>query len=79
MRPGGRLVYAICSLQPEEGEAHLARAAALGLALDPVRPEELPGLEAAITPEGTLRTRPDLWAERGGMDGFFVARFRVPA
>jgi 16S rRNA (cytosine967-C5)-methyltransferase len=45
---------------------------------DPVRPEELPGLEAAVTPAGALRTRPEMWAERGGMDGFFVARFRAP-
>jgi len=75
LAPGGRLVVATCSLQPEEGEAHLARLAALGLRPEPVRPEEVPGLEAAITPEGALRTRPDLWAEKGGMDGFFVARF----
>jgi 16S rRNA (cytosine967-C5)-methyltransferase len=71
LKPGGRLVFATCSLQPEEGEAHLARAEALGLRLDPVR-DELPG----VTDRGTLRTRPDLWADRGGMDGFFVARFR---
>ena len=43
--------------------------------VDPVRPEEVPGLAEAITPRGTLRTRPDFWAEHGGMDGFFVARF----
>lgn len=73
--PGGRLVVATCSLQPEEGEAHLSRLAALGLRPDPVRAEEVPGLEQAITPEGALRTRPDFWGERGGMDGFFVARF----
>ncbi|HEY8612013.1 MAG TPA: transcription antitermination factor NusB [Roseomonas sp.] len=73
--PGGRLVIATCSLQPEEGEAHLARATSLGLRPDPVRAEEVPGLEGAITPEGALRTRPDFWAEKGGMDGFFVARF----
>lgn len=79
LKPGtGRLVFATCSLQPEEGEAHLARAEALGLRLDPIRPEELPGLAEAVTPGGTLRTRPDFWAERGGMDGFFAARF-VPA
>ncbi len=78
LAPGtGRLVFAVCSLQPEEGEAHLAAAAALGLAPDPIRAEEVPGLEAALTPAGALRTRPDLWAERGGMDGFFVARFRA--
>jgi 16S rRNA (cytosine967-C5)-methyltransferase len=75
LRPGGRLVFATCSLQPEEGEAHLARAEALGLTPDPIRAEELPGLEEALTPRGTLRTRPDMWAERGGLDGFFAARF----
>jgi 16S rRNA (cytosine967-C5)-methyltransferase len=75
LRPGGRLVFATCSLQREEGEAHLDRAAALGLTLDPIRPDELPGLEAALTARGTLRTRPDMWAERGGLDGFFAARF----
>ncbi len=74
LAPGGRLVFAVCSLQPEEGEAHLAAAAALGLAHDPLRPGEVP--EGLATPAGALRTRPDLWPERGGMDGFFAARFR---
>ncbi|MBK1659579.1 RsmB/NOP family class I SAM-dependent RNA methyltransferase [Paracraurococcus ruber] len=79
LAPGGRLVFATCSLQAEEGEAHRDAAAALGLAPDPIRAEELPGLAEAVTPSGTLRTRPDLWAGRGGMDGFFAARFRKPA
>lgn len=74
LKPGGRLVFATCSLQPEEGEAHLAAAAALGLRPDPITPGELPGLEAALSPEGALRTRPDFWAGRGGLDGFFAAR-----
>ena len=74
LRPSGRLVFATCSLQPEEGEAHLDRAAALGLTLDAIRPEELPGLPEALTARGTLRTRPDMWPERGGLDGFFAAR-----
>ncbi|MBB5688363.1 methyltransferase domain-containing protein [Roseomonas alkaliterrae] len=78
LRPGGRLVFATCSLQPEEGEAHLPRAAALGLVHKPFLPAELPGLPEAITPAGCLRTRPDFWAGRGGMDGFFAARFRRP-
>ncbi|WP_209442378.1 RsmB/NOP family class I SAM-dependent RNA methyltransferase [Neoroseomonas oryzicola] len=76
LAPGGRLVFATCSLQPEEGEAHLARAAGLGLVHDPFTAAELPGLPEAITPAGCLRTRPDFWPERGGMDGFFAARFR---
>jgi 16S rRNA (cytosine967-C5)-methyltransferase len=38
-----------------------------------VRPE-LVGVDAGwITEGGGLRLRPDYWAERGGMDGFFMA------
>jgi len=76
LAPGGRLVFATCSLQPEEGEAHIPRAAALGLVHEPFTAADLPGLPEAITPGGWLRTRPDVWPERGGMDGFFAARFR---
>jgi 16S rRNA (cytosine967-C5)-methyltransferase len=76
LAPGGRLVFATCSLQPEEGEAQAASPPP-GLVPDPIRAEEVPGLEGAITPEGWLRTRPDLWEEAGGMDGFFMARFRA--
>jgi 16S rRNA (cytosine967-C5)-methyltransferase len=76
LAPGGRLVFATCSLLPEEGEAQFAAAAGLGLVPDPVQPAEVPGLEAAVTAAGALRTRPDLWAEHGGMDGFFIARWR---
>ncbi|MDB5415673.1 MAG: rRNA cytosine-C5-methylase [Rubritepida sp.] len=71
LRPGGRMVFATCSLQAEEGEAHLAHLPE-GLRLDPIRDEEVPGIGA--TEAGTLRTRPDLWADQGGMDGFFAMR-----
>jgi 16S rRNA (cytosine967-C5)-methyltransferase len=72
LRPGGRLIYSVCSLQPEEGAPRVA--AANGLLHDPFAAEELPGLPEALTPEGFLRTLPSMWAELGGMDGFFVAR-----
>ena len=71
LKPGGRLVFATCSLQAEEGEAHLAHIPE-GLRLDPIRDEELPGIGA--TGAGHLRTRPDLWSAEGGMDGFFAMR-----
>jgi 16S rRNA (cytosine967-C5)-methyltransferase len=75
LRPGGRLVYAVCSLAPEEGPARLAAALAqLPLELDPVREAELPGLAAAVRGDGTVATTPALWPERGGLDGFFIAR-----
>jgi 16S rRNA (cytosine967-C5)-methyltransferase len=72
LRPGGRLVYATCSLLPEEGEAQLAAALARHPGLT-VLPPALPGLDPQwITPEGSLRLRPDHWADRGGIDGFFI-------
>ena len=75
LRPGGRLVYAVCSLQPEEGAARIEAALARGdLRHAPFTPEELADLPQARTPEGYLRTHPALWPERGGMDGFFAAR-----
>ena len=77
--PGGRLVYAVCSLLPDEGEAQIAAALARHPGLT-VEPPALPGTDPAwITPEGGLRTRPDHWPDRGGMDGFFMARLRKAA
>jgi 16S rRNA (cytosine967-C5)-methyltransferase len=74
LKPGGRLLYAVCSLQPEEGEGQLDFLhAEAGLTVQPLAEGVLPGLPAgAVTPAGALRTRPDLWAEWGGMDGFFA-------
>lgn len=77
LKPGGRLVFSTCSLMPEEGEAQLAAALERhpGLAVERV---ELAGVEPGWwTDAGGLRLRPDYWAERGGMDGFFMARLRA--
>jgi len=75
LRPGGRLLYSVCSLQPEEGPARVAAALARGrVRHDPFAAAELPDLPEAITPEGYLRTHPGMWVELGGMDGFFAAR-----
>ncbi len=77
LRPGGRLVFATCSLLPEEGEARLAALLLRRPGLM-VEPPEAPGLDPAWAAGGALRTRPDGWAELGGLDGFFVARLRTP-
>jgi 16S rRNA (cytosine967-C5)-methyltransferase len=71
LRPGGRLIYAVCSLQPEEGAP---RVAASGLHHVPFINREFPHIPEAITADGYLRTHPGMWREWGGMDGFFVAR-----
>ena len=41
----------------------------------PIFDAELADMPDARTPDGWLRTHPGLWPERGGMDGFFAARF----
>jgi len=79
LRPGGRLVVCTCSLLPEEGEAQAAAALARHPALvpDPAALDQ-PGLDPAWrTGPAGLRLRPDLWADRGGIDGFFIAAFRL--
>ncbi|SEN44613.1 16S rRNA (cytosine967-C5)-methyltransferase [Paracoccus alcaliphilus] len=76
LKPGGRLVYATCSLLPDEGEEQILDALARhpGLAVETA---ELQGVEAGwVSPGGGLRLRPDYWPERGGMDGFYIARLR---
>lgn len=65
LKPGGTLVYATCTTEPEENEDVAASLLA-------VRPDMLlkpaPG---PASPDGYLRLRPDLY----GTDGFFIAVF----
>ncbi|NHB76454.1 RsmB/NOP family class I SAM-dependent RNA methyltransferase [Rhodobacter calidifons] len=78
LKPQGRLVFSTCSLLPEEGEAQLAAALTRHPSLTVERPD-LPGIDPAWwTPDNALRLRPDHWADRGGMDGFFMARLQRP-
>jgi 16S rRNA (cytosine967-C5)-methyltransferase len=74
LKPGGRLVYATCSMERAEGED---QAAAIALTPDPVMADELPA-GVAPSPDGTVRTHPGMLAEQGGIDGFFIARFVAP-
>jgi 16S rRNA (cytosine967-C5)-methyltransferase len=79
LKPGGTLVYAVCSLQVDEGSARIQAL----LERDerwrrlPVQPAELPSLEGAVTQTGDVRTLPSLWAELGGLDGFYIARLQT--
>ncbi|MHA7873067.1 MAG: RsmB/NOP family class I SAM-dependent RNA methyltransferase, partial [Hyphococcus sp.] len=81
VKPGGVLVYCVCSLQHDEGEAQAAAALARhpGLQRAPVAADEISGLAEAITRDGDLRTLPFMLGGKGGMDGFFAARFIVGA
>jgi 16S rRNA (cytosine967-C5)-methyltransferase len=75
LNPGGVMVYAVCSLEAEEGEEQAAWIdAELGLTPMPITLGELPaGL--APTAEGWLRTHPGMLPDQGGLDGFFVGRW----
>ncbi len=78
LKPGGTLVYAVCSLEREEGEDQAEWInSSLDLQAYPIKVSELPGgLEASS--EGWVRTHPSLLPEEGGLDGFFVARWTKP-
>ena len=73
-RPGGRLVYATCSLWPAENEAIVADFLAAHPDWRPLDPLSA-GLPAnSVTSDGWARLRPD----RHGCDGFFVALLQAP-
>jgi 16S rRNA (cytosine967-C5)-methyltransferase len=71
LKPGGTLVYSVCSLEPEEGEAVAAAAPDL-LEASPIKAEELP---PGLAPHGHLRILPGAFEAEGGADAFFIARF----
>jgi 16S rRNA (cytosine967-C5)-methyltransferase len=72
VRPGGSLVYAVCSLEPQEGEQRIE--AFLAEQAD-FRLEPAPLLVHGVTPHerGWLRVIPGMLEAQGGLDGFFTA------
>jgi 16S rRNA (cytosine967-C5)-methyltransferase len=76
VKPGGRMLFCTCSLEPEEGEAHIDaflhahNDARIGrVAVPALLPSE------ALHERGYLRTHPAMRVEDGGMDGFFAVIF----
>ncbi|TCL01286.1 16S rRNA (cytosine967-C5)-methyltransferase [Shimia isoporae] len=78
LKPGGRLVFCTCSLLPDEGEVQVEEALARWSGVRVDREALLVGGVDPewVTEEGGLRLRPDYWAARGGMDGFYMAMLR---
>ena len=71
VRPGGAIVYSVCSLAPAEGDGVIDEF--LGrhseFEIDP-RPPNSDEMKDMLDVRGFMKTRPDL----GGLDGFFAAR-----
>lgn len=76
LAPDGTLVYAVCSLQAEEAEGQIESFLARHprFRRDPIRAEEIGGCDSLLSPVGDVRCLPCHWPEKGGLDGFFVAR-----
>jgi len=82
LRPGGRLAYCTCSLEPEEGIAQVEQVLAdrSDLTLEPIAAEQL-GMRADwLRPPGVIRTLPHQLPSEdpalSGIDGFFIATLR---
>jgi len=76
--PSGLLVFAVCSLEPEEGALQVENFLRLrsDYRREPVTAKDMFGYDEWISAEGDLRTLPCHLAPQGGMDGFFAARLR---
>ena len=75
LKVGGALVYAVCSLEPQEGENIVGAFLESNedFRIDTPKPGELPDF---IPPDdrGSLRILPGLLENEGGLDGFFFVR-----
>jgi 16S rRNA (cytosine967-C5)-methyltransferase len=71
VRPGGVIVYAVCSVAPQEGAGVVRGFLAEHPEFALERPETQQ-LAPWLQGDGTMSTSP----ERGGLDGFFAARMR---
>jgi 16S rRNA (cytosine967-C5)-methyltransferase len=73
LTPGGTLVYAVCSLESEEGEEVVASFLDRRTDYRVQPPDGLPDF-VPVDAEGRVRILPGLLEAEGGLDGFFIAR-----
>ena len=78
VKPGGQLLYAVCSQETEEGErqieAFLSRNS--DFQIEAIDPALISPMAEAVQEEGWARTLPTMLADQGGLDGFFFAKLR---
>jgi 16S rRNA (cytosine967-C5)-methyltransferase len=72
LKPGGRLLYCVCSLQPEEGERQMEEFMAAHPHRKIVPAPAALGALKLIDARGALRTHPACLEAYGGMDGFYA-------
>ena len=74
----GVLVFAVCSLEPEEGVEQIAHFLRRHpeFKRESLSPGDVYGLAELISVDGDLRTLPSYLSDQGGMDGFYAARLR---
>ena len=78
-RPGGRVVFCTCSMLSVEGEHQVSAALKRHAGLVAEAPDPVAfGLPPEAASAHGLRLLPDLWPDRGGMDGFYMAVLRTP-
>ncbi len=70
LKPGGLLLYCVCSLQLEEGEEQIAKFLAVREEFTVRRVSGIP--VEFINRQGAVRTTPAHMREAGGMDGFYA-------
>jgi len=78
VEPGGHLVFAVCSLEREEGDEQIAAFLSGHREFQhvPIQVHEVFGHREWITQQGDLRTLPCHFPDQGGLDGFYAARLR---
>ncbi len=76
LRKDGHFIYAVCSLEADEGIEQIARFLAefKAFSRQKIEPSEVFNQPELISEAGDLRTLPSHWPEQGGMDGFYAAR-----
>jgi len=76
LRPGGTLIYCVCTPLPAEGEEIIDAAVARNIAQRvPILPHDVPGFAHTITEKGDMLTLPD---DKGDYDTFFISRLKKP-
>ena len=76
LKPGGEIIYCTCSLFPEEGEDQVESFLSSHPDFEQLSATAAGVEDTWLDAKGGLRLRPDYWAERGGMDGFYIAHLK---